>query len=132
MIRNSSPPTRQTVSVLRTQRAEFGDLAQDQVAGGMAVHVVDLLEVIDVETHDRHRALIAIAHRPVFFEPVHRLAAIVQAGQIIGDRQVLQSLIEVHQLFVELPRTRDAGRAVHRRARRAQAGAQARPSVPLR
>ena len=37
----------------------LGDAAQDDVAGGVAVRVVDLLEVVDVDERDRQGPVVA-------------------------------------------------------------------------
>ena len=43
----------------QVRRDRLGDAAQDDVAGGVAVGVVDGLEVVDIDERDRQRALVA-------------------------------------------------------------------------
>ena len=61
---NSSPPSRASVSVSRTQaRSLAGHVDQQPVAGGVAQRVVHLLEAVEIEVeHGQRRAL---APRPV-------------------------------------------------------------------
>ena len=57
MIANSSPPVRQTSSLWRTARAELDrQLGEHLVADGVTVDVVDPLEVVEVEHHERDGA----------------------------------------------------------------------------
>ena len=59
---NSSPPYRPIRSVSAEVVADgLGDAAQHDVAGRVAVGVVDRLEVVDVDEGDRERPLIAAA-----------------------------------------------------------------------
>ena len=54
MTANSSPPIRQTTSVERTAlRSSVGQLGEHLVAHAVAVDVVHLLEVVDVDHHER-------------------------------------------------------------------------------
>ena len=65
-----------------------GDPLDRVVAGGMAVGVVDLLEMIDVDHQRRHAALVA----PAEFEGIvgygEKGAPVHQAGQIVGVGQL--------------------------------------------
>ena len=78
---NSSPPWREQMSDLRTCccMTDATDL-QDPVAGGVAVGVVEVLEVIDVEDHERERLLVAQAARELLLGAVHEEAPVVEAG----------------------------------------------------
>ena len=65
----------------------LGEFAQDLVAGRVAMTVIDLLEMIDVEEH--HRGLVA-ALGPASEQLVQMredVAAIVEPGQFVGQRQ---------------------------------------------
>ena len=54
---NSSPPIRNARSASRTvARREAAHLGQQLVAGGMAGGVVDQLEVVEVDQHERRAA----------------------------------------------------------------------------
>ena len=75
-IANSSPPSRPTESIGRTARSQaLDDPAQQLVAGGMAVHVVDGLEVVEVEQHQRKLAGPSAARRPARPSPAPRTRA---------------------------------------------------------
>src|SRR5678816_2036186 len=71
---NSSPP----------QRARH--LAQHVVAGEVAVLVVDLLEVVDVEHQQRQRPAVARAACDLALEELEEVALVVGAGQGVHDR----------------------------------------------
>ena len=76
--------TRHEVPVWRPLPQDAGDASQDRVTRLMAIVVVEVLEVIDVEHHDRGRST-ALGHRLVGF--AHGLverAAIGQHGQGVG------------------------------------------------
>ena len=70
------------------------ELAQHLVADVVAVAVVDLLEVVDVDQQAGHR--VAAVGRPAHqrLELAGHVAAVVQAGELVGDRQ-FQGMIEV-------------------------------------
>ena len=54
MIANSSPPIRQTESVVANRRQQLlGDRREHVVADRVPVDVVDLLEVVEIEHHER-------------------------------------------------------------------------------
>ena len=64
-----------------------GAFAQDDVADAVAVDVVDLLEIVEVDHHDgdRFAACAAFGDQPVGGRP--DAAAVEAAGQRIGLRQ---------------------------------------------
>ncbi len=71
-------------------RAErLGDAAQDDVAGGVAVGVVDGLEVVDVDEGDRQRPLVAAGTLDLGEERGQEGAAVGHAGQAVERRQVV-------------------------------------------
>ena len=83
-IRNSSPPYRPDhVDGPQVGPQDVGDLAEHQVARGVAVRVVESLEVIDVDHHDGQ--LVAVAGRPRDFllELGEDGLAVEDAGQVI-------------------------------------------------
>ena len=96
---NSSPPTRKDRSTLRKpaldQRAEVG---QRLVAEGVALGVVDRLEVVEVDQHQRHRRAIALRgvdlaielllEGPMVAEPGQRIGQGIGQGGFVADRQV--------------------------------------------
>ena len=71
-------------------RAErLGDAAQHDVAGGVAVGVVDGLEVVDVDERDRQRALVAAGALDLGEQGGQQRAAVRDAGQAVDGREVL-------------------------------------------
>ena len=61
---NSSPPSRPTTSEARTWRDQFArDRLEQRVAGRMAVAVVDRLEAVEIDEHQRRRRAVALRHR---------------------------------------------------------------------
>ena len=90
--RNSSPPQRAARSSSRRPVGQAGgDRAQDGVAGGVAVDVVDGLEAVDVDEHraerrDRGGARAAI----VCAQHVVGVAAVGQAGEHVGAGELLE------------------------------------------
>ena len=92
MIANSSPPIRQTQSPARTEREQdLRDLGEDVVAGRVAVDVVDALEVVEVEHHERDRAT-GRSRRPTSSvpEPLVERAVVPEPGQRVGLRLALE------------------------------------------
>jgi hypothetical protein len=73
----------------KTQRLGSGarDLAQHQVAGEVAMQIVDALEVIDVEHHHRRAHVVAAAARPLAVGQHQELAAVVDAGELVARGQ---------------------------------------------
>ena len=86
--RNSSPPYRPAMSVARTLAASScADVAQDAVAGGVAVGVVEALEVIEVQEDDRHRVPVAGGPRQLLVHAVQDGLPGGDAGQRVDRRQ---------------------------------------------
>ncbi len=67
----------------------LGDAAQDDVARGVAVGVVDGLEVVDVDEGDRQRALVASGALDLGEEGAQQGAPIDDAGQAVDRRPVV-------------------------------------------
>ena len=73
----------------RTPRfARLGELPQDVVAGLMAVGVVDALEEIDVEDEQANLPVAGVGPGHQALEMGLQIAAVVEAGQRIGDREL--------------------------------------------
>ena len=90
---NSSPPSRPTMSVPRKwPRRKFAQRAQNLVAHVVAVKVVDVLEIVDIQKHDGagllRRALQAQA------DGLLEAGAVEQPGQRVCARLLLQALGE--------------------------------------
>ena len=72
-------------------RAEVvGELRQHLVADGVAEDVVDLLEVVDVDHHDRHVRVLGGGERQLAPEALVEVAVVVEAGQRVGLRLALE------------------------------------------
>ena len=68
-------------AVVGEQRAEGGE---QPVADGMAMQVVDALEVVEVDDHQRHRLRLAPGEREQRRQRVVEVAAVEQAGQRVA------------------------------------------------
>src|SRR5438477_5745157 len=71
---------------------------KDLVPGEMAVRVVDLLELVDVEERHRQRRLVALGARDLLLETVVEVAIVVDAGERVGVRGALQTLVQLGDL----------------------------------
>ena len=60
-----------------------GDVLQEQIAGGMAEAVVDVLEVVDVDVEQGHAAVFALAAGQGGPEAVVEEATVGQAGEFV-------------------------------------------------
>ena len=63
------------------------NLAQQQVAGQVAMHVVDLLEQVDVDHQQGGRHVVAPAARPFAVGEHQKLAPVVYAGEFVARGQ---------------------------------------------
>ena len=78
---------RHRVALAHAGRQALGHRHQQSIADGMAERVVDVLEVVEVETEDRHLAVAADAHQGVF-DPLAQQDAVGQVGQDVVMRHV--------------------------------------------
>jgi hypothetical protein len=78
---------------LRLQHAREG--GEDRVPGGMAVVVVEGLEVVEVEGEHRQRQVAARAARDFTAERLGQVAAVEQPGERVAHRQVAQVLAQL-------------------------------------
>ena len=93
---NSSPPTRQTTSRRAHRRAEdVGDLVQQLVAHAVPVDVVHLLEVVEVEHHDRDGVVCRRRPQERLAQAVVERAVVVEAGESVGLGLVLETRADV-------------------------------------
>jgi hypothetical protein len=85
----------------RVRHAQLGldarrDFAQHVVAGLVAMAVVDLLEMVDVDVHARDLVSLAARAPDLLHQaPVH-VAPVVDAGERIGQADVLQHFVADH------------------------------------
>ena len=93
IIANSSPPKRATVSIGRMQSCSAcGDVLEHQVAGRVAVGVVDALEVVDVDHQHQRRLAGAGDAVDLAGQRQLELAPVGQAGQRVAARQLAQAV----------------------------------------
>ena len=78
--------------VRATQRRaqQLGEIGQHLVARAVAVDVVDALEVVDVEHQHRDAVAGAVGARQLGAQPLVEVAVVVEAGQRVGLRLVLE------------------------------------------
>ena len=69
---------------------ETGELHEQLVTGAVAVDVVDALEVVEVEHQHRHRVVRARGARQLRAEAVVEEAVVVEPGQRVGLREMLE------------------------------------------
>ena len=94
MTTNSSPPRRQAKSEGRVLVASrTANSRSTAIADIVAESVVAAFEVIDVDRHHRHRVAAALGALHQRLELREQEAAIVEPGELIGDRQ-FEALIE--------------------------------------
>ena len=78
----------------------------------MAVHVVDVLEVIEIDRHDPEREPVAHRCGQLVSRPGLDRATVRQAGQRIGQRKVLEQPVLLFELTIQVDQTQadlDAG-----------------------
>ena len=89
---NSSPPSRATRSLWRTDDLQaFRDFLQELVAGVVTMGVVDGLEAVQVQQHDRHQLMMAIGARQSLDQIVAQQNPIGETGELIELRHLRQS-----------------------------------------
>ena len=76
----------------------LGDRAEDRVALGVAVGVVDRLEPVEIEKHDRARHIVGGRRAQRLAEQLADAAAIGQAGEDIDIGEVGQALLRLADL----------------------------------
>ena len=89
---NSSPPSRATRSLSLTDALRRSrHLLEQQVAGFVAMGVVDGLEPVQIEQHDRHQLAMPVGARQGLDQIVAKQNPIGEAGQLIELRHLRQS-----------------------------------------
>ncbi|MNT08653.1 hypothetical protein D3C72_1434010 [compost metagenome] len=76
----------------------MGDPAQDHITGQVAVGVVDLLEVVDVDQQKREGSAVALAARELEGQELLEVRVVVEAGETVGDGALAGILVEGSQL----------------------------------
>ena len=69
------------------------EILQHRITGQVAVRVVDLLEVIDVEHHERQRMAVAARDRDLALEELHEEALVVDPGHPVLDGHVVDRFV---------------------------------------
>jgi hypothetical protein len=89
--------------------------AEELVAGGVAVLIVVVLEVVDVDHQERHRHAVAQRTLDPERESLVEVAVVEQAGQPVGDRELGQPGVGLGELGPSArrpwPRARGSSRA---------------------
>lgn len=79
------------------QPAQF---TEDLIAHRMAIHIIDLLEVVEVHEEQRERTHGTEGQRAKLGQRFLEVGVIVEAGQAVPDGLVAQQLISLHQVSV--------------------------------
>ena len=85
-------------------------LEQQLVADAVAVHVVDLLEVVEVEHHERDGVVLRRRAHELLAHAVVKRAVVVEAGERVGRGLVLEARADVRVVECERGRVAEAGR----------------------
>ena len=93
-------------------------LREDAIADRVAVPVVDLLEVVDVEQDEREREPLVLCLVQVVLEALVEVAVVAEPGERVGERQAHRLQRAVHRALVERDgdERADEGRGEERRA----------------
>ena len=93
-------------------------LREDAIADRVAVPVVDLLEVVDVEQDEREREPLVLCLVQVVLEALVEVAVVAEPGEGVGERQAHRLQRAVHRALVERDgdERADEGRGEERRA----------------
>ena len=86
------------IGVARHLADQAAHLAQQVVAGGMAVRLVDHLEIVEVDQQQRHGHLVARIPLELTVELLLEGAVVAQPGQRVTQRIGLGRLIQALQL----------------------------------
>jgi hypothetical protein len=106
------------VLAAQPSREPLRDDAQEVVAHGVAERVVDALEVVEVEKHDRERLGVASRGVESLGELFMETGAVRQLGEDVEIRQAVNLLYRARTLSRVLQRTGDSfdpSRLVHQR-----------------
>ena len=77
------------------------DLDQHLVARLVAVGVVDRLEVVDVDVHQREQSAVAHAQRDLALQLVRAVAAVRELRQVVGERLAREPPVGLAQRVVQ-------------------------------
>ena len=93
---NSSPPTRNAASVCADRDAdERADLGEELVADGVAAGVVDALELVDVDQHERERRAVAARALDHPGDGLLERAVVAEAGEAVAQRRLAGALVQL-------------------------------------
>ena len=87
-----SPITRGQIDLSGVGKHAFRDRGEDRVPGRVAVGIVDALEVVDVQDHERKLAMRTFSPVELFFQALPEIAQEVEAGQPVGDGELFDPL----------------------------------------
>ncbi|MPN37807.1 hypothetical protein SDC9_185328 [bioreactor metagenome] len=91
-----SPPTANRVIFAYSQTDLFRQDHQHKIAGIVAVFIIDLLEIIHIDHHQRKWLVIIFHALFLLFKQLHHHAAVNQIGQRICVGQCHQLLVGIH------------------------------------
>ena len=80
---------RHHIVIARHVLEAVGDRPQHLVADIVAMRVVDLLEMVEVEDHQPDRLLDAAELLEIFLQRIVEIAPVLHAGQAVGQRRML-------------------------------------------
>ena len=113
---------RPALSPKRKRAAEaLAEIAQRRVAGLVAVLVVDVLEVVEVEQHERERPAVPGAARDRHLEQAVEAAPVVETGERVVPRVVAQH-VEPQRQDAQRQHQRAVEAVVVERGARVEAG----------
>ena len=104
---------RQEVGAPRRLRQTRADLADQFVAGVMAVAVVDVLEAVEVHEQHGKRFVLACGVGHLARQRLFEVHAVGQAGQAVEVRQIVQALVGRFELALRGTQRREVGEDAH-------------------
>ena len=107
---------RQHVAGPQPRLRHQGEMLQAGVAGGVAVGVVDAFETVEIDHQQRERLAGALRARAFLGQPLHQMAAVADAGEVVEQRQIgdlVAQAIHRHQQEAEIPRHRQEHQHQH-------------------
>ena len=93
----------QQVRLAQALAGDTGKPGEDLVATVMAVVIVDLLEMVQIDNRQVQRRVVAVGEGELFFQPFQKMAAVIQPGEIIAYRNSFQAPVGITQVFPLIP-----------------------------
>ena len=86
------------------------DLSQHRIAPMMAILIIDLLEIVDVDHHQRQRPAISFGPLEFMSQPLFEHSLVVEAGQRIFGRPLFHVAALMNQLLTHADPSRKVGK----------------------